>query len=149
LGVEWRDVANLPANRGDTLEIRAFLHGPDSRRLGNQWATALPASATDLCAPATAIRKDDVLHEVARALWWGVLGACSEPGLISPVTDDLTREELVRRLAEASHTSWMKQEREDLQEEIESLSEEITDHDLDRAEDTVQELERLGIWPPA
>jgi len=28
------------------------------------------------------------------------------------------------------------------------LSVEVRDHDLERAEDTVQELERLGIWPP-
>jgi hypothetical protein len=27
------------------------------------------------------------------------------------------------------------------------FSSDVTDHDLERAEDTVQELERLGIWP--
>jgi len=28
-----------------------------------------------------------------------------------------------------------------------SLSVEVAEHDLERAEDTVEELERLGVWP--
>jgi hypothetical protein len=31
--------------------------------------------------------------------------------------------------------------------QLETLPEDVTDHDRERAEDTVKELERLGIWP--
>jgi hypothetical protein len=65
------------------------------------------------------------------------------------VETGLTREELVKRLAAMSHKTWIKQKvRDDGANEAE-LSVEVADHDLERAEDTVQELERLGIWPPA
>jgi hypothetical protein len=43
----------------------------------------------------------------------------------------------------------MRQKAEDLQRQIENLPEEVAPHDLERAADAVQELERLGIWPPA
>jgi hypothetical protein len=65
------------------------------------------------------------------------------------VADKLTRDELVSRLAAVSHQTWMRQKAEDLQRQIENLPEEVAPHDLERAEDAVQELERLGIWPPA
>jgi hypothetical protein len=63
--------------------------------------------------------------------------------------DKLTRDELVERLAEVSHQSWMEQKEEDLRRELDSLPTKtaVTDHDRRRAEDTVRELEQLGIWP--
>ena len=65
------------------------------------------------------------------------------------MADELARDELVRRLADVSHKTWIRQKIRD-QGAIESeLSVEVHDHDLERAEDTVQELERLGLWPPA
>jgi hypothetical protein len=60
---------------------------------------------------------------------------------------ELTREQLVSLLAEVSHQTWKRQKAEALRHELEALSDEVTDHDLERAEDAVQELERLGIWP--
>jgi hypothetical protein len=62
------------------------------------------------------------------------------------MNDELTREELVRRLAEVSHTSWIKQKVRDYGAVRPELSTEVHEHDLERAEDTVQELERLGVW---
>jgi hypothetical protein len=56
------------------------------------------------------------------------------------------REELVERLAEVSHRTWMRQKAEDSGQPIESLPAEVTPHDRERAEDTVQELERLGVF---
>ena len=61
--------------------------------------------------------------------------------------DELTREELVRRLAEVSHKSWIKQKVRDYGAIEADLSKEVHAHDLERAEDAVQELERLGVWP--
>jgi hypothetical protein len=64
------------------------------------------------------------------------------------VEDALTREQLVLRLAEVSHLTYNRQAlRENKKSEAE-LTPDVTDHDLERAEDAVQELERLGIWPP-
>lgn len=60
---------------------------------------------------------------------------------------ELTRDELVRSLADVSHRTWIRQKVRD-QGAIEAdLSVEVHEHDLERAEDTVQELERLGLWP--
>lgn len=61
--------------------------------------------------------------------------------------DELTREALVRRLAEVSHKSWIKQKVRDYGAVESELSTQVHEHDLERAEDTVQELERLGVWP--
>jgi hypothetical protein len=61
--------------------------------------------------------------------------------------DELTREELVRRLAGVSHKSWIKQKVRDYGAVESDLSTEVHEHDLERAEDAVQELERLGVWP--
>ena len=61
--------------------------------------------------------------------------------------DELKRDELVRRLAEVSHKSWIKQKVRDYGAVESELSTEVHEHDLERAEDTVQELERLGVWP--
>jgi hypothetical protein len=63
------------------------------------------------------------------------------------VEDGLTREQLVRYLAEVSHRTWMRQAVRDKGENEAELSTDVHPHDLERAEDTVQELERLGIWP--
>jgi hypothetical protein len=63
------------------------------------------------------------------------------------MADELTREELVRRLAEVSHTSWIKQKVRDFGAVKSELSTKVHEHDLERAEDTVQELERLDVWP--
>jgi hypothetical protein len=62
------------------------------------------------------------------------------------VGDALTRDELVRRLAEVSHKTWIKQKVRDQGALEADLSVEVAEHDLERAEDTVQELER--VWPP-
>jgi hypothetical protein len=64
------------------------------------------------------------------------------------VGDALTRDELVRRLAEVSHKTWIKQKVRDQGALEADLSVEVGEHDLERAEDAVRELERLGIWPP-
>jgi hypothetical protein len=42
----------------------------------------------------------------------------------------------------------MKQKVRDQGANWEELPDEAAQHDLERAEDTVQELERLGVWPP-
>jgi hypothetical protein len=62
--------------------------------------------------------------------------------------DELTRDELVQRLAAVSHRTWIKQKVRDQGAHEDDLPVEIAEHDLERAEDSVQELERLGIWPP-
>ena len=62
--------------------------------------------------------------------------------------DEPTREELVNRLAEISHETWIRQKVRDQGANEADLSLEVHQHDLERAEDTVQELERLGLWPP-
>jgi hypothetical protein len=41
----------------------------------------------------------------------------------------------------------MRQKAEELHQRAEHLPASVTDHDLERAEETVQELERLGLWP--
>ena len=66
---------------------------------------------------------------------------------LGAVPDDLTREQLVERLAEVSHSTWMRQKAEDTGVSPESLPSDVAVHDRERAEDTVRELERLGIWP--
>jgi hypothetical protein len=64
------------------------------------------------------------------------------------VGDEVTRDELVRRLAEVSHKTWIKQKVRDQGAVEADLSVAVAEHDLERAEDAVRELERLGIWPP-
>jgi hypothetical protein len=63
------------------------------------------------------------------------------------VSVKLTREELVERLAEVSHRTWMRHMVEDKGAHEASLSTEVERHDRERAEEIVQELERLGLWP--
>jgi hypothetical protein len=63
------------------------------------------------------------------------------------VGDGLTREELVKRLAEVSHKTWIRQKVRDQGAVEADLSVAVAEHDVERAEDAVQELERLGVWP--
>jgi hypothetical protein len=59
------------------------------------------------------------------------------------------RDELVRRLATVSHKTWMRQKHRDQGVPLEEIATAVTDHDVERAEDAVAELERLGLYPPA
>ena len=52
----------------------------------------------------------------------------------------ISRDELVRRLAAVSHESWMRQKHRDQGVPLEELSSEVTDDDIERAEDAVAEL---------
>jgi hypothetical protein len=61
----------------------------------------------------------------------------------------LSRDELVRRLAAVSHKTWMRQKHRDQGVPLEEIPTAVTDHDLERAEDAVAELERLGLYRPA
>jgi flagellar biosynthesis/type III secretory pathway protein FliH len=54
----------------------------------------------------------------------------------------------VHRLAEVSHQTWIRQAVRDKGKNEAKLSKDVHPHDLERAEDTVQELEKLGLWPP-
>ena len=58
----------------------------------------------------------------------------------------MSRDELVRRLAEVSHLTYVRQKNRDHGVPLSELSLEVTDHDRERAEDTVAELERLGVY---
>lgn len=58
----------------------------------------------------------------------------------------ISRDELVERLAEVSHRSWMRQKHRDQGVPVEQLTPEVSEHDRERAEDTVAELERLGVY---
>lgn len=57
----------------------------------------------------------------------------------------MTRQQLVSRLAEVSHQTWKTQKHRDQGVPLAELSDEVTDHDIERAEATVAELERLGV----
>ena len=58
----------------------------------------------------------------------------------------ISRDELVRRLAEVSHLSYVRQKSRDHGVPLEELTLDVTDHDRERAEDAVAELERLGVY---
>lgn len=58
----------------------------------------------------------------------------------------ISRDELVRRLAEVSHLTYIRQKNRDYGVPLDQLTLEVSDHDRERAEDTVAELERLGIY---
>jgi hypothetical protein len=60
----------------------------------------------------------------------------------------MKRTELVQRLAEVSHSTWMRQKVRDQGADAAALSPDVHPHDLERAEDTVAELERLGVLGP-
>jgi hypothetical protein len=57
----------------------------------------------------------------------------------------MTRDQLVGRLAEISHETRIRQVVRDKGAKAEDLPQDVTDHDLERAQDTVRELERLGV----
>ncbi len=57
----------------------------------------------------------------------------------------MTREDLISRVAEISHTTWKRQKHRDQGVPLGDLSDEVTEHDRERAEDIVSELERLGV----
>jgi hypothetical protein len=56
------------------------------------------------------------------------------------------RAELVARLAEVSHLTYVRQKNRDHGVPLSELSLGVTAHDRERAEDTVAELERLGVY---
>lgn len=60
----------------------------------------------------------------------------------------ISREELVRRLAAVSHETWMRQKHRDQGVPVDEIPTDVTDHDLERADDAVAELERIGLYPP-
>ena len=58
----------------------------------------------------------------------------------------ISRVDLVAALARVSHDTWRRQAHRDKGIPLEELSEDVHRHDVERAEDTVAELERLGVW---
>ncbi len=58
----------------------------------------------------------------------------------------INRDELVKRLAEVSHLSYVRQKNRDQGVPLEELTLDVTDHDRERAEDIIAELERLGVF---
>jgi hypothetical protein len=58
----------------------------------------------------------------------------------------ISRDELVRRLAEVSHLTYVRQENRDHGVPLEELALNVTGDDRERAEDIVAELERLGVY---
>ena len=59
--------------------------------------------------------------------------------------ESIPRAELVRLLAEVSHFTWMRQAAKDEGLRYEALDPHPTEHDLERAEDIVAELNRLRL----
>ena len=60
----------------------------------------------------------------------------------------LDREQLVERLAQVSHGTWMRQKARDDGLVADPSDPTPTPHDYERAEDLVAELERLGLFQP-
>ena len=58
-----------------------------------------------------------------------------------------SRADLVERLALVSHASWVRQKARDGGIPQDQVSLAVTDHDRERAEDVVRELEATGIYP--
>ena len=65
------------------------------------------------------------------------------------MADQLTRAQLVHALAQVSHDTYNHQALREGKKSEPTSRPTQPDHDLERAEDTVRELERLGIWPTA
>jgi hypothetical protein len=61
----------------------------------------------------------------------------------------INRDELVQRLAEISHLTYVRQKNRDQGVPLQELTLDVTDHDRERAEDMVAELERLGVFQPS
>jgi hypothetical protein len=66
------------------------------------------------------------------------------------VDDAFTHADLVERLAQVYHQTWMKQKKRHDGIVADPNDPTPTTHDYERAEDIVAELKRLGIWsdPP-
>ena len=63
--------------------------------------------------------------------------------------EPITRAQLVERLAEVSHQTWMRQKKEqNPPPPADPDDPTVTRHDRERAEDVVGELERMGLFPP-
>ena len=52
---------------------------------------------------------------------------------------------MINRLAEVSHLTYVRQKNRDQGVPLEELTLEVTEHDRERAQDMVAELERLGL----
>jgi hypothetical protein len=61
----------------------------------------------------------------------------------------IPRDELVRHLAAVSHETWMRQKHRDQGVPPDEIPPAVTEHDLERAEDAVAELESVGVYPAA
>ena len=70
-----------------------------------------------------------------------IMGATLQSGAMT-----VSRGDLVAALARISHDTWRRQAHRDKRIPLDELSEDVHPHDLERAEDTVAELERLGVW---
>jgi hypothetical protein len=57
----------------------------------------------------------------------------------------MTREELVSKLAEVSHSTWLRQKERDQGADPAQLSKEVHQHDIERAEDIVNKLVELEV----
>jgi hypothetical protein len=57
----------------------------------------------------------------------------------------MDRAELVERLAAVSHATWLRQKSRDQGIPLHELDPEVGAHDRERAEDTMRELEALGV----
>ena len=62
-----------------------------------------------------------------------------------PGDASLTRERLVAELAAVSHEMWMLHSIRDKRMDPAEVTEEVSDHDRERAEHTVRRLEELGV----
>lgn len=59
----------------------------------------------------------------------------------------VSRDELVRRVAAVSQETWMRQKHRDHGRALDEVPSDVTEHDVERAEDTVADRERLGLHP--
>lgn len=64
---------------------------------------------------------------------------------VTPEGSNMNRQDIVARLAEISHATWMTQKSRNEGVRFDDLDPAVTDHDRERAENTVAELERLGV----
>jgi hypothetical protein len=79
--------------------------------------------------------------------WCDLAGPVDQGDPLETDTDSTARDQLVHRLAEVSHKTWMVQKSRDHGADYDSLPSEVSDHDIERAEDIVEELKRLGVLP--
>lgn len=79
---------------------------------------------------------------------WYRTGSAAAGNIPGPPTA-LSGAELVSLLAEVSHLTWMRQAAPDKGLCYQQLDPNPTDHDRERAEETIAELERLGLLHPS